>query len=195
MASRQVKWAQNKRSWMIRILGGKCARCQTTECLTFDCIRPQGGKHHRLSSVGRMTFYAQQMRMGNLQLLCSACNSKKGAREQPRYIVKPGSSAAAREADRGRDGGAAEAGSAAASEDPERSGGLERAASTPDEHAGEECPRTAKRSLPPFSPAERPSGQERCCEDRKEVPQIIPIGFADLEVAEEVPIHSAGSRA
>jgi hypothetical protein len=67
---------------MLRVLGEKCVRCGLTTNLTFDCIRPTGGRHHRLSSVARVTFYMQQMRRGNIQILCHTCNSRKGATAQ-----------------------------------------------------------------------------------------------------------------
>lgn len=83
--NRQVAWAQATREKLINILGGKCAHCAATVCLTFDCIVPTGDAHHRLSSVGRVTYYKREMARGNIQLLCSACNSRKGAKSAPRY--------------------------------------------------------------------------------------------------------------
>lgn len=83
--SRQVRWARAKRAWMVSVLGGKCVACGSDACLTFDCIRPTGGRHHRLSSVARITFYMEQMRRGNLQVLCHDCNSAKGAGENEKY--------------------------------------------------------------------------------------------------------------
>lgn len=71
---------------MTLVLGGKCVFCGLTSNLTFDCIRPTGDGHHRLSSVARVTYYREQMRRGNLQLLCAGCNSRKGARPQPAYV-------------------------------------------------------------------------------------------------------------
>lgn len=71
------------------ILGGKCALCGSKESLTFDCRVPAGGAHHKLSTDQRMCFYRQQFRFGNLQILCHACNSKKGAAEQNRYQPIP----------------------------------------------------------------------------------------------------------
>ena len=70
---------------MIRVLGGTCRGCGASVCLTFDCIKPTGDKHHRLSSVGRVCYYRDQMRRGNLQLLCASCNSKKGANPEPPF--------------------------------------------------------------------------------------------------------------
>jgi len=74
---------------MRRILGGKCAVCGTTSCLTFDCIVPKGDAHHRMGSLARVGFYRAQMRAGNLQLLCFACNVAKGASPQPCYLPHP----------------------------------------------------------------------------------------------------------
>lgn len=70
---------------MLGVLGGKCAKCKVTNNLTFDCIRPTGGHHHRLSSVARITYYLEQMRRGNLQVLCHDCNSRKGAKTEEKY--------------------------------------------------------------------------------------------------------------
>lgn len=84
--SRQVVWAGKKRAHLMQVLGAKCAHCGTTGGLTFDCIRPTGPAHHRLSSVNRMTFYVQQFRAGNLQVLCVTCNSRKSNKENPRYV-------------------------------------------------------------------------------------------------------------
>lgn len=85
--SRQVRWAHAQRAHLLKILGEKCVRCMVTTNLTFDCIKPTGGRHHRLSSVARMTFYNRQFRLGNLQILCHDCNSKKGASPQPPYFA------------------------------------------------------------------------------------------------------------
>jgi hypothetical protein len=87
--SRQVKWAIKERLRMMFILGGKCVFCPATECLTFDCIKPTGDRHHRMSSVQRMSYYREQMRRGNLQILCHTCNTRKGAKEQPAIIPVP----------------------------------------------------------------------------------------------------------
>lgn len=89
MKSRQATWASNEKLRMKIILGGKCVICGIRECLTFDCIVPTGHEHHRIGSTARVTFYREQMRKGNLQLLCSAHNSSKGALPMPRYIPHP----------------------------------------------------------------------------------------------------------
>lgn len=69
------------------ILGNKCALCGATAPLTFDCIVPMGHKHHVMSTVARVKFYEEQMRKGNLQLLCFTCNVNKGCLPMPRYVV------------------------------------------------------------------------------------------------------------
>lgn len=60
-------------------------KCGIETNLTFDCIKPTGGAHHKLSSVARLTYYKREMAKGNIQLLCHFHNSQKGAKEQPRY--------------------------------------------------------------------------------------------------------------
>jgi len=51
--------------------------CGATESLEFDCIEPRGDRHHRMDSSARMSFYHQQHRLGNLQVLCSHHNNLK----------------------------------------------------------------------------------------------------------------------
>lgn len=83
--SRQAVWAKKKRAHLLEVLGPICKHCGAVNCLTFDCIRPMGDAHHRLSSVARMTFYVRQFNEGNLQVLCSSCNTKKGGGPNTRY--------------------------------------------------------------------------------------------------------------
>lgn len=64
---------------MIRLLGAKCVWCSAVDNLSFDCIIPQGSRHHRsMEWSARMSFYRGQLDKGNLQVLCVSCNSKKG---------------------------------------------------------------------------------------------------------------------
>lgn len=74
-------WAKKARAELMEKLGGACAWCGLSdpEELTFDCIIPQGDKHHRGSPQDRMCFYRKQhFDRGNVQILCAKCNSKKG---------------------------------------------------------------------------------------------------------------------
>jgi 5-methylcytosine-specific restriction endonuclease McrA len=80
-------WNKERRERMIKSLGGKCVRCGVINNLTFDCIRPTGDGHHRMSAVQRMTYYLRQARLGNVQILCAACNTSKGAQAQPAYLL------------------------------------------------------------------------------------------------------------
>jgi hypothetical protein len=82
---------------MILALGGRCIDCGTTSNLTFDCIRPTGGGHHKLSSVNRISYYIRQMAAGNLALRCADCNTKKGAKILGRYDAAKISPATLRE--------------------------------------------------------------------------------------------------
>ena len=78
MARRHKLWAKATRARMTIILGSRCAACGGTELLEFDCRTPQGDGHHRGNAVERICFYRRQMRAGNVQLLCQACNALKG---------------------------------------------------------------------------------------------------------------------
>lgn len=81
-------WAKRARARLVERLGGACALCGTTDNLVFDCIIPQGDKHHRMDPSARMCFYHRQERLGNVQVLCDACNTAKAAKEQP-YCTFP----------------------------------------------------------------------------------------------------------
>lgn len=79
MGKRQKQWAVRARADLVQLLGGRCVECGTTEELHLDCILPQGHHHHKLDSSSRVSFYRRQHAEGNLQVLCAACNGRKGA--------------------------------------------------------------------------------------------------------------------
>lgn len=81
MARRHKEWAKRARAELLRILGGKCVACGTDVKLTFDCIKPNGDRHHRMDPSARLCFYRKQHKAGNLQILCDACNTAKAATE------------------------------------------------------------------------------------------------------------------
>jgi len=87
MAKAQKEWARQKRRELMALLGNVCAHCGTGEDLEFDCIAPRGDRHHRGEASQRMCFYRQQFREGNLQVLCSACNARKGDAE-PVFVIR-----------------------------------------------------------------------------------------------------------
>lgn len=78
MAKYHKEWARKQRKLLMRVLGNKCAACGCRKDLTFDCIDPQGDRHHRFDTSQRMSFYRAQFRAFNLQILCESCNVKKG---------------------------------------------------------------------------------------------------------------------
>ena len=78
MGKAEKEWARRKRRELMALLGEVCAHCGTNENLEFDCIRPQGDRHHRGDASQRMCFYRRQFRLGNLQVLCGVCNARMG---------------------------------------------------------------------------------------------------------------------
>ena len=80
--SKKVKdWARKRLEYLRRTLGGQCFKCGMTYRLEFDCISPKGDAHHKLSTDQRATFYAREIRSGNVQLLCERCHRKKTSSE------------------------------------------------------------------------------------------------------------------
>ncbi len=88
--SRAAKdWAKRKRRELMELLGNVCAHCGTDENLEFDCISPRGDAHHRGEASQRMCFYRRQFREGNLQVLCSVCNGRKGDDKPVMVLTAP----------------------------------------------------------------------------------------------------------
>lgn len=85
MGLKQRQWAAKTRLKLRRLLGMKCATCHSRYYakLEFDCIKPCGDAHHKYEWSHRMSFYNQQYRLGNLQLLCNRCHNIKSAGEKP----------------------------------------------------------------------------------------------------------------
>lgn len=84
--TRQIAWARSQRDRIVLALGGKCKACGSKVDLEFDCLEPKGQHHHGIGFVHRMCFYRKEMRHGNLQLLCSPCNSMKGDMTSAEWI-------------------------------------------------------------------------------------------------------------
>ncbi len=81
-------YAIRKRTAIFEVLGAKCAACGVKDKLQFDLIVPQAtakSHHGNFSFAMRMIFYCRQLSAGNLQVLCSRCNSRKH-RATTRYI-------------------------------------------------------------------------------------------------------------
>lgn len=73
--------ARRHRAQLLLELGNLCAQCGSGSDLTFDCIIPQGHLHHSMDASARMCFYRKQHKVGNIQILCRRCNSRKGVAE------------------------------------------------------------------------------------------------------------------
>lgn len=79
MGARQRQWARRKRAEILAALGGFCSICGSTHELEFDVKVPvDDGEHHGREWSWRMSFYREQFARGNLQVLCSPCNTRKG---------------------------------------------------------------------------------------------------------------------
>lgn len=89
MARAQKDWARRKRQELMALLGNVCAHCGATCNLEFDCVRPQGDRHHRGDASQRMCFYRRQFRRGNLQVLCGDCNARKGDEKPVLVLTAP----------------------------------------------------------------------------------------------------------
>ena len=77
---RTTIFAHKKRAAIFEVLGPKCAACGVKDDLEFDLIVPQEmpkSHHEAMSFAQRMIFYCRQLSSGNLQVLCSKCNSRK----------------------------------------------------------------------------------------------------------------------
>lgn len=81
MSKRHVNWAHKAKFTLQFALGGRCIECGTTKNLEFDCINPQGHRHHAIGFVRRICFYRKQHVLNNLQLLCRKCHIKKSVKE------------------------------------------------------------------------------------------------------------------
>lgn len=78
--SKQVKiWAKKARQELLFAFFNQCCHCGEGDInqLEFDCIIPQGHKHHTGSTDQRICFYRKQKQNKNLQLLCSTCHQVK----------------------------------------------------------------------------------------------------------------------
>lgn len=85
MARQHKLWARHARARLLVELGNRCAECEDTRDLTFDCKVSTGHLHHSMDPSARMCFYHKQHKAGNLQILCRRCNGRKGAVERQQH--------------------------------------------------------------------------------------------------------------
>lgn len=87
MGARQRQWARKARAKLLAELGEVCQLCQKRGMrkrrkLHLDVILPvDGGAHHSKEWSWRISFYRQQHKAGNLQILCSYHNAQKGTKD------------------------------------------------------------------------------------------------------------------
>lgn len=87
MGVAQREWAERKRDELREELGGCCKVCGTRRKLEFDCIIPQGDKHHKMEWSWRISFYRAQHRTGNLQLLCKKHHELKSVADKKKLAA------------------------------------------------------------------------------------------------------------
>ena len=73
---------RERRQRLVTMLGGKCARCRTTEDLEFDHIDPQS-KNFSIWAHLTKAWNALVAEAQLCQLLCHACHVAKGAEDRP----------------------------------------------------------------------------------------------------------------
>jgi 5-methylcytosine-specific restriction endonuclease McrA len=76
-------WKAARRNRLIEILGGKCARCGTTENLEFDHVDPSTKKFTVSAGLSR-AWGALVEEAAKCQLLCKPCHVVKGAADRPK---------------------------------------------------------------------------------------------------------------
>lgn len=93
MGLRQRVWARKAKKALLSALydiqSGHCAHCQAERGFTFDVILPDiaPAHHETVEWSWRISIYRQQFRIGNLQLLCRSCNSRKGNKRPENFKV------------------------------------------------------------------------------------------------------------
>jgi len=86
MGMRQRKWARKAAKRLKLVLGYCCAcGCGRFQRLQFDCIIPQGDRHHKIEFSWRISFYRRQAKQGNLQLLAEPCHITKTKTERTKH--------------------------------------------------------------------------------------------------------------
>ena len=74
------KRARRERRALIRLLGGSCMKCGTTDMniLEIDHIAGADVNFRPLSIDQRVALYKRELPEGKLQVLCRSCNTEKG---------------------------------------------------------------------------------------------------------------------
>jgi 5-methylcytosine-specific restriction endonuclease McrA len=71
-----------KKNFIIESLGSKCCECGTIDCLEIDHINPGLKIDRRCLYVCSWDRIKSEIKMNNLQLLCSFCHQKKSQLQQ-----------------------------------------------------------------------------------------------------------------
>jgi 5-methylcytosine-specific restriction endonuclease McrA len=88
LSAETYRAAERVRAKIMRALGYHCAICASKDNLTLDCIEPRGHSHHAAGFIGRQWFYWREYRLGNIQILCDPCQTRKGDMSQADFLAE-----------------------------------------------------------------------------------------------------------
>ena len=77
--ARRHRWAERERARLLAQLGGRCVACSSTTRLEFDHINGRTWDVKPPGPAQRLRRYRAEIAQGLIQLLCKACNVRKGA--------------------------------------------------------------------------------------------------------------------
>ena len=77
--ARRHRWAERERARLLAQLGGRCVACGSMARLEFDHINGRTWDVTLLDPAQRLRRYRAEIAQGLVQLLCRACNVRKGA--------------------------------------------------------------------------------------------------------------------
>lgn len=82
VTKRHIRRAKHLKLILFSWFYPRCNFCHSVNELEIDLITALGDAHHRYNSHRRYLFYVRQFVMGNVQILCKKCNSRKGLNER-----------------------------------------------------------------------------------------------------------------
>lgn len=71
--------ARNSRKTLIRLMGGRCAKCGSAKRLEFHHLSPRTWIANKCNRWVRIARYRRDWLAGSLELLCRKCNACAGS--------------------------------------------------------------------------------------------------------------------